>query len=132
MPQSLADRFVEALGRLESQRDVDTIVSLFSDNAETGNVVVPEKFHGQDGVREFWTKYRETFGEMRSTFRNRFASESRAALEWSTEGTTVSGTPVHYDGVSILEMDGDKITRFRAYFDAGALGRQIESAAEKK
>jgi len=36
---------------------------------------------------------------------------------------------VKYDGVSILETDGERITRFRAYFDAGALGRQLEGRA---
>ncbi len=131
MAQSLLHRFVESLGRLESERDLDGIVSLFSENAEAGNVVVPAKFHGPEGVREFWVKYRDTFGEMHSTFRNQFACDDRATLEWTTEGTTVSGTPVHYEGVSILEMEGDKIKRFRAYFDGSALGRQIEAAALK-
>lgn len=132
MAQSLLHRFIESLGRLESERDLDSIVSLFSDTAEVGNVVVPAKFHGPEGVREFWSKYRDTFGKMQSTFRNHFASENRAALEWTTEGTTVNGTPIRYEGVSILEMEGDKIKRFRAYFDAGSLGHQIEATAPKQ
>lgn len=126
MSEQVAKRFVEALAGLEAGRDLEAITALFADECEVGNVVSPEKFHGRDGARDFWgAKYRDTFGEVRSTFHNVFATGDRAALEWTTEGTGADGAPVRYDGVSILETDGERITRFRAYFDAGALGRQL-------
>ena len=82
-------------------------------------------------AREFWSeKYRDTFGEMKSTFRNVFAAGDRAALEWTTEGTSADGTSVSYEGVSIIETDGKRITRFCAYFDSGKLGRQIMGRAQ--
>ena len=130
MSEQVAKRFVEALGRLEAERDLETITALFADESEVGNVVSPDKFHGREGAREFWgAKYRDTFGEVRSTFRNVFAAGNFAALEWTTEGTANDGAPVKYDGVSILEIDGERVTRFRAYFDAGALGRQLMGKA---
>ena len=126
MSKQLAEKFVEALGRLEAGRDLETISGLFAEESEIGNVVAPEKFRGREGAREFWgSKYRDTFGEVRSTFRNVFATEDRAALEWTTEGTAADGTPLRYEGVSVLEIEGGRITRFCAYFDAGALGRQL-------
>jgi ketosteroid isomerase-like protein len=131
MSEQIAKRFIEALGKLEAGRDVEEIAGLFAPDAEVGNVVSPEKFRGQEGAREFWgAKYRDTFGEVRSTFRNVFAAEHRAALEWTTEGTANDGTPLKYDGVSILETDGEQIKRFCAYFDAGALGRQLTGKAQ--
>ena len=130
MSEQLAEKFVEALGRLEAAGELEPLVSLFADECEVGNVVSPEKFRGREGAREFWgAKYRDTFGEVRSTFRNVFAAANRAALEWTTEGTASDGRPVRYDGVSILETEGERITRFRAYFDAGALGRQLTGKA---
>ncbi|HZH31407.1 MAG TPA: nuclear transport factor 2 family protein [Pyrinomonadaceae bacterium] len=129
MAASVAERFIEALRGLEETRDVETMVALYAEQSEVGNVNAPEKFTGQAGAREFWTKYRDTFGEVRSTFRNRIINDARAALEWTTEGTTANGAPFNYEGVSILEIEGDRITRFRAYFDPEALGRQIERAA---
>ena len=130
MSEQTANRFIEALGQLEAERDLETIVELFAPECEVGNVVSPEKFRGREGAREFWgAKYRDTFGEVRSTFRNVFASDGGAVLEWTTEGTANDGTPVKYDGVSILEIKGDEITRFRAYFDAGQLGRQLTGKA---
>ena len=128
--EQLADRFIEALGRLEAVRDLETITGLFAEESECGNVVSPEKFHGREGAREFWgAKYRDTFGEVKSTFGNVFGTADRIALEWTTEGTGADGAPVRYDGVSILETDGERITRFCAYFDAGALGRQLAGKA---
>lgn len=130
MSEQIVEKFIEALGKLEAGRELEEIVALFAPDAEVGNVVSPEKFRGPEGAREFWgAKYRDTFGEVRSTFRNVFAAGDRAALEWTTEGTADNGTPLKYDGVSILETDGEQIKRFCAYFDAGALGRQLTGKA---
>lgn len=81
-------------------------------------------FSGHEGLREFWTSYRSTFGEMRSEFRNVLATEEGAALEWTTEGAS-NGDPVSYDGVSILEIEGGKVRRFMAYFDTRDLTPQV-------
>jgi limonene-1,2-epoxide hydrolase len=129
MGANIAEQFIDALRALEERREIETMIALYGEESEVGNINAPEKFTGQTGAREFWTKYRETFGEVRSTFRNRIINDARAALEWTTEGTTANGAPVSYEGVSILEIEGDRITRFRAYFDPEALGRQVERAA---
>jgi limonene-1,2-epoxide hydrolase len=129
MSEQLVDRFIEALRRLEAERDVETIAALYAEQAEVGNVTATGDHTGPNGAREFWTKYRDTFGEVRSTFLNRVEGERAAALEWRTEGTTIGGEPFSYDGVSIIEHDAQRITRFRAYFNPEALGRQVEKAA---
>jgi len=123
--QGMADRFVRALAQLEAGREIEPLIALYADDAAVGNVNVPEQFHGSDGARQFWTEYRGTFDTMKSEFRNIITTSERVALEWTTRGTSVEGNPVAYDGVSILEIAGDKITRFRAYFDPRSLGRQI-------
>lgn len=124
MSKEVADNFIRALGKLEEDQDPGPMVSAYTEDCEVGNVAVPKMFEGQEGAREFWTDYRKTFGEMKSTFRNVFASEGRAALEWTTEGTS-NGDTVTYEGVSILEIDGDKVSRFYAYFDLRALSQQV-------
>lgn len=116
MSKEVADSFVEALHKLEEDEDVEALVAIHTDDCEVGNVSVPGTFRGHDGLREFWTSYRSTFGEMRSEFRNVFATEEGAALERTTEGTS-NGDSVSYAGVSILEIEGDKVRRFMAYFD---------------
>jgi len=129
MSAHVAEQFIEALRQLEESRDPEALIALYTEQSEVGNIIAPEKFTGREGAREFWTKYRDTFGEVRSTFRNRIITDTHAALEWTTEGTTAGGASCTYEGVSILEIEGDRITRFRAYFNAEALSRQIEKAA---
>jgi ketosteroid isomerase-like protein len=124
MSRGVAERFVEALRTLEDERDVEPLVEVHTEDCEVGNVSVPGTFTGHEGLREFWTSYRNTFGKMRSTFRNVLAAEDKAALEWTTEGTS-DGDEVSYDGVSILEIEGEKVKRFMAYFDTRRLSRQV-------
>ncbi len=124
MSKEVADDFIEALRKLEEDRDVEALVEIHTEDCEVGNVSVAETFRGHDGLREFWTEYRKTLGEMKSTFRNVFATEEGAALEWTTQGTS-NGEDVSYDGVSILEIEGGKVSRFMAYFDTRDLAPQI-------
>ena len=127
MPETMKSRFIAALQKLESDRQVDALVALFSDNAEVGNVIAPEKFHGPEGARSFWSKYRDTFDALQSVFSNEIEAGDRVALEWTTTGSRSTGKQISYEGVSILELENDKIRRFRAYFDSNALGEQLET-----
>ena len=124
MAKEVAGGFVEALRKLEENEDVEALAEIHTEDCEVGNVAVSQTFRGHDGLREFWTNYRKTFGEMKSTFRNIFATEEGAALEWTTEGTS-NGEDVSYDGVSILEIEDGKVRRFMAYFDTRDLTPQV-------
>ena len=124
MSKEVAENFKEALWKVEEDQDLEPMLDILSEDCEVGNVAVPKTFSGHEEARQFWTSYRKTFDEMKSTFSNVFADEGRAALEWTTEGTE-DGDTVSYDGVSILEIEGDKVKRFMAYFDPSYLNRQI-------
>ena len=126
MSQQMAERFIAALRTLEAYKDVEPLAGLYAEEAKIGNVIAPDRFRGLDGARQFWTEYRGAFDVAESKFRNVIASEGRAALEWTTEGTSFEGVPFGYSGVTVLEIDLDKITRSSAYFDPSALGRQIK------
>jgi ketosteroid isomerase-like protein len=131
MAQDTAKKFVEALEKLESDRDLETICALFSEDCDIANVVTEDNERPL-GVRAFWENYRENFGEVRSTFRNQIIADARAALEWTTTGTSSEGHDFEYDGVSILEIENERITRFRAFFDPNKLGRQIVVEKEQR
>ena len=117
--------FIGALRALEDRNDVEPLVRLHTGDAEVGNVVSPRTFSGPDGAREFWTTYRQTLGEITSTFRTIVVAGDRAALEWTTAGVSPNGHRIEYDGVSVIEFAGDRVSRFRAYFDSAKLGHQI-------
>lgn len=125
MSKQLTDTFIQALQDLENSRNPNSIVLLFAENCEVGNVVSPNHYQGTAGAQEFWQHYRDTFDQVKSNFRNQIMMDGKVALEWTTEGTVKNGKSIRYDGVSILEIEGDKITRFYAYFDPNHLGHQI-------
>ncbi len=83
MSREVADKFVEALWKLEQERDVEALVEIHTEDCDVGNVAVPRTFAGHDGLREFWTSYRNTFGDMKSEFRNVFADEAGHAPPWN-------------------------------------------------
>jgi steroid delta-isomerase-like uncharacterized protein len=125
MSKEVADKFVEAFWKLEEERDVEALVEIHTDDCDVGNVAVSRTFSGHDGLREFWTSYRNTFGDMKSEFRNVFADEaSHAALEWNTSAQA-NGNDVSYEGVSLLEIEDGKVSRFRAYFDPRTVNDQV-------
>ena len=123
-------RFVDGLRHLEETGDPEPVVACYAEQSETSNVATDHTFSGRDGARDFWRRYRGSFGEARSTFRNVIVAGDRVALEWVTEGTGPTGLPFRYDGVSILELTGDgddaRVARFRAFFDPAGLGRQLQ------
>src|SRR5918998_4274925 len=122
----VTQQFIDALAALERERNGERITALFGPESEVGNIVSPRQFSGVEGARAFWEAYRDTFGEVTSTFRNVIVNDGLAALEWTTTGTSAAGASILYEGVSILEMDDGKITRFRAYFDPHDLGLQMD------
>jgi hypothetical protein len=124
--EHIVKQFIEALGKLESNRELEPIVSLFTEGAEINNVTSMEGKQGQGGAEEFWRVYRETFDDMKSTFKNQIVMDGKGALEWQTVGRGKNGHEISYEGVSILEIKGEKISRFFAYFDPRKLGKQIE------
>lgn len=125
MSEQMVSRFIDALGRLERDRDVGTIAGLFGEDARIANVIMPDPVVGPAGARSFWSMYRDTFGTIASHFDNVFVCGNKAALEWSAHGTGHRGQPIRYRGVSILEMADDRISRFTAYFDPADLGAQL-------
>lgn len=131
MAHETAEKFIEALHELEENRDVERIAALFSENADVNNVVTIENSHDLK-ARDFWQKYRDSFGEVRSEFKNKIYGETSAALEWTTTGTGADGGAIEYEGVSILETEGERITRFFAYFNPSKLGRQMDETARGK
>lgn len=118
MAKNITDEFIGALTELESARDIEPMVGLFADDCEVSSIETPQLFHGVDGARRFWTDYRDRFKDVCSIFQNELCTEDKARLEWITEGRTINGNNIKYKAVSVLETAGEKITRFRACFDA--------------
>ncbi len=130
-----AQTFMTALQAAERTSDVGPLAALFAADAECGSIATVEPMRGPDGVKRFWLAYLAAFKTVRSTFVHTCAGGDAAALEWTSEGQLPAGTPVNYQGVSLLEFGPDgKVTRFRTYYDSAAflpdgaktLGRDVQ------
>ena len=129
MTQEVAYRFIQALNALEEDGEVDPIVSTFTESCEIETPVSPQRLHGKVEARQFWSGYRSAFRNIRSTIRNIVIGETSIALEWTANCVNRSGTEFHYDGVSILDTSGTRITHFRTYFDSRAMHAQMVHTA---
>jgi hypothetical protein len=118
MPQSIADRFMEALQESERTGNPEPLVELFAEDGEATSLARSEPLSGRRGVQQFWREYLHAFAEIRSEFTSVFEADEGAVLEWESEGRLSDGTPVSYRGVSVLETDGRHVQRFRTYFDS--------------
>ena len=116
-----AKTFIDALHRLEGERNVEAISALFAADAVISNPLV--RTNGGKGAADFWGAYRDSFDDIRSEFPTVLEKDGRVALEWCSSGSA-KGRPFAYEGVSILEA-GEKITAFRTYFDSANLGREL-------
>jgi ketosteroid isomerase-like protein len=125
MAMERAQRFVDALARLEESGDVEPLLELFGEDAQVSNVASRRTFHGKEGARDFWREYKGMLRQVKSTFRNMIEAGDRVALEWESSGTAHNGAAVDYEGVSIIEWDGERISRFYAYFDPRVLGLEL-------
>jgi ketosteroid isomerase-like protein len=117
----LAERFMDALRKTEDAHDPGPVAGLFADGAELANLAHDEPRREADGARQFWADYLKAFRRVRSEFGAVREADGFAVLEWTSEAELPAGKRVTYRGVSILEADGERVGRFRTYYDTAAL-----------
>lgn len=118
MPSDTVQRFIDGLQASEQSRDPGPVAVLFADDAELANLTHERK--GADGARQFWDEYLRAFKNVRSDFFAVYEADSFAVLEWTSTGELPTGTPIQYKGVSVLETAGDRVRKFRTYYDSAA------------
>lgn len=117
-PEPDSSRFIAALRVMEDEGDLEAMIALYGDHAETTGPSDETPHVGRDGARRFWHMYRESFDEVRSTFTNIVdAGDGTVMLEWTSYGRARGGQEVRYAGVSVIEMQDGGIHRFRTYFN---------------
>jgi ketosteroid isomerase-like protein len=123
MATDIIHRFADTVNQIEQTGDVEPLIELFSDNS---TLLSPEReivASGRDAIRKFWSLYLHSFQTVRSTFTRIRSSGELGILEWESEGTLQNGAPFHYCGVSLLDVNDDRVQRFATYYDTAALVR---------
>jgi ketosteroid isomerase-like protein len=116
-----ADRFMAALQEAERSHDPAPLVAMFHDDAELHTLAKEEVATGRDGAAKFWSDYLKVFERVKSEFTRVVTDDKGAAMEWVADGTLAhSGKAIRYRGVSVIELDGDRVKAFRTYYDTAA------------
>lgn len=115
----LAQTFMDALKQVEREGEVAPLVALFSDDA-TLERMTHKSYQGRGETEAFWREYLEPFGEIATEFFNVTENGDTVVLEWKSEGTLRGGKSVAYRGVSSFDVEGNKVTSFRTYYDSAA------------
>jgi ketosteroid isomerase-like protein len=111
-----ARTFATALQTFEKDGDASSFAKLFAADAVTQRFDARGERRGE--VEQFWQEYRGQFDKISTTFYAVVEGGDRFALEWTSEGTLTDGRPLQYRGVTVIDLDGDKITTLRTYYDS--------------
>lgn len=118
MASKIAEGFMKTLQQIENTGDVEPLVAMFAEDAELINLAMTEPLKGRDGARRFWQKYLSVFERIHSNFTHVVEGDRTAVMEWISEGALSNGESVRYRGVSIIEIDSDRVSHFRTYYDS--------------
>jgi ketosteroid isomerase-like protein len=121
-----ARTFADALQAFEADADPATLTPLFADDATALRLDARGE---RTDVERFWREYRAQFSEISTTFTHAVAGDDACVLEWGSEARLINGRTVEYRGVTVLEFDGEAITRLRTYYDSAAFIAIPASAA---
>ena len=111
-----ARTFATGLQTFEKDGDVAAFAALFADDAVTRRFDARGERSGE--VEAFWQEYRAQFQSISTTFYDVVEGGDRFALEWTSEATLVDGRPLQYRGVTVIDLDGEKITKLSTYYDS--------------
>lgn len=118
MTSAMAESFMKTLQQVENTGDVEPLVAMFTEDAELMNLAMTEPLKGHEGARRFWQKYLSVFERIHSKFTHVVEGDRTAVLEWISEGALSNGESVNYRGVSLIEIDNERVRHFRTYYDS--------------
>jgi ketosteroid isomerase-like protein len=111
-----ARNFADALQTFEKDGDAAAFAAQFTSDAVTQRLDARGERRGE--VEQFWQEYRDQFDSISTTFYDVVEGSDRVALEWSSEATLTDGRPITYRGVTVIDLDRDKIGKLRTYYDS--------------
>ncbi|MBW4697742.1 MAG: hypothetical protein KME03_07560 [Aphanocapsa lilacina HA4352-LM1] len=65
MSNPTAKRFMQTLQYIEQFGEIESLVQLFSEDAELSNLVIQQPLRGAGGARRFWSDYLGTSDQIR-------------------------------------------------------------------
>jgi steroid delta-isomerase-like uncharacterized protein len=121
---------VQDFAKAFNARDVDGLLACFTDRASYTDNFFGEH-HGSDGLRAMFERMFREGREYAWRMDTIVETPASAAAEWTfsyvvTEAVARSaGRKVRFRGMSVFELEGGRIARYREYFDTGVALLQL-------
>jgi steroid delta-isomerase-like uncharacterized protein len=128
---SLVHDFAKAF----NARDVDGLLACFTDRASYTDNFFGEH-HGRDGLPAMFERMFREGRDYAWQMDTIVETPASAAAEWTFSYVVTDAVPrsvgrkVRFRGVSVFELDGGRIARYREYFDTGVALVQLGFAPE--
>ena len=118
-------------------RDIDAVMEFYADDAE---LILPgtPPVKGKDAIRGAWQAYMTAFPDEHPTAIRHLADGSTAITEWAVAQThtgplvmptgdvlPATGKAIKLSGVTIAELEGDKVKRQAFYWDNADFLQQL-------
>jgi predicted ester cyclase len=97
-----------------------------------------ELFALPEGVEKFVRGFLQSFPDLQHTVEDMIAEGDRVAVRFSARGThqgqwmdfAPTGKPIHYTGVTLARIAGERIVEHQTWWDKAGLMQQLESKPE--
>lgn len=126
---------VRAFERAFNQQDLDALVACFTPAGTYRDTFFGEHA-GTDGLRAMFARMFHEGRDYKWSMDAIVEGAERAAAEWTFSYVVTDAVPrstgrsVRFRGMSIFELEGGRIARYREYFDTGAALLQLGFAPE--
>ena len=116
-----------------SSHDTEKVLSLFTDDCMLEDVTFGVVNRGKKELRAFADGVFAGIPDFKIELTARFSTDASAGMEWVMSGThkgdfpgmAATGKRFSVRGVTILELQGEKIRRDSDYWDAASVMRQV-------
>jgi steroid delta-isomerase-like uncharacterized protein len=133
MAKAGAQRIADAWATAWSSHDADKLLSLFADDCVYEDVTFGAVNRGLHELRAFAEAVFSAVPDFRIDLTTCFAAGNRAIMEWTLSGThrgdlpgmPATGKQFSVRGVTVLELQTQKICRNSDYWDAASIMRQV-------
>jgi len=110
---------IERLHQAQNQHDLEAFLTYFDPDYQSEQPCHPDRaFGSRDQVRKNWSNIFTNVPNFRSELLGSVTQGDRVWIEWHWYGTRVDGTRFAMRGVTIFEVQNDRIRSGRLYMES--------------
>lgn len=115
----ITESFFQAWG----QRDLEAILSYFTEDAVYTNIPMGPPNVGKENIREFISGFLDASSEIEFVVHKQVEGPDGVVMNERTDKLNFAGKAVALPVMGVLEFSGGKISAWRDYFDMGMFSR---------